>query len=373
MTAIPRTFGSDPAVGVAEAAPADWEFLLAAVPAADYSHSRHWHESVCRLRPGARQIWWTVHRGDQLVAGLGAVLTPAFRRVARVLPLHRLDSSVEGTSGGPLLHPDLTPAEQDHIFAALTKAFLARRPTGAATAALALNPLSEKRFGKLLAGANGWVRHDSPTAMISLDGGIDTVDKQRLVMNKRNERNRGLRRGAEVFATRDADLLAEYYPIYGRASDHWGVATAPLDLLQGLLADPDDRVFFTCVRLDGTVIGGHLCLHLGERVFAWNGVTDPAFARTHFPATLCFWGDLVEACRRGARWLDCGASGGVSSLAGFKRYFGAELMERGFYVNDSPGMRFLRGVGDMAGYLRDRSGRRWHDDATGKTTRGGAA
>ncbi len=209
--------------------------------------------------------------------------------------------------------------------------------------------------------------------MVCLDGGIETVDKERLVMNKRNERNRGLKRGAEVFTTRDDDLLAQYYPIYEQASGHWGVTPAPLGLLRDLLNDPLDRVFLTCVKLEDRVIGGHLCLHLGERVFAWNGVTDPEFARSHFPATLCFWGDLVEACHRGARWLDFGASGGVNSLAGFKKYFGAELMERGFYVSDSPGLQAMRRLGNLLGRARQGGESRWHDGATGPRRTGGSA
>jgi hypothetical protein len=272
---------------------------------------------------------------------------------------------VEGTSGGPLLHAELPVATQDRLFALLCDAFLARRPQGLATVAVALNPSTETRFGRLLRERPAWVRHDSPTAMVSLAGGIDTVAGERLVMNKRNERNRGLRRGAEIVTTADAKLLAAYYPLYERASGHWGRTPTPLGLLQDLLADPRQRVYFTCVRLEEQVIGGHLCLHLGERVFAWNGVTDPAFARTHFPATLCFWGDLVEACRRGAQWLDFGASGGVHSLAGFKKYFGAETMDRGFYVSDSLAMRLLRrGAARTAG-LRGGTDTRWHDTPGG--------
>ncbi len=373
MTADSQFVGSGFELQAVADAPADWDTLVQAVPAADYSHTSHWHVSNCASGAGAGQLWLIVRRDGQLIAGLGAVLTPAFRRIARVLSMHRLDSSVEGTSGGPLLHPDLSAADADRVFIGLVAAFLSHRPSGLATATIALNPLNEKRFGHLLPLTGGWERQDSPTAMVSLAGGIETVAEQRLVMNKRNERNRGLRRGAEVFATTDADLLAAYYPIYKQASAHWGITPTPLALLSELLNDPADRVFFTCVRFEDQVIGGHVCLHLGDRVFAWNGVTDPAFARTHFPATLCFWGDLVEACRRGAQWLDFGASGGVNSLAGFKRYFGAEVMERGFYVNDSSSMKTLRGVGEIVGRLRSQTRRRWHDGATGKSRSGGSA
>ena len=94
------------------------------------------------------------------------------------------------------------------------------------------------------------------------------------------------------------------------------------------------------------MIGGHLNLHYGDRVIAWNGVTDPALARTHFPATAAIWGDLVESCARGARWLDLGGSGGVIRLEDFKRSFGAREQERGWYTSDAPALSLLRSLRD---------------------------
>lgn len=360
-------------VDLAAEAPPDWPALVASAPEADYAHTRHWHDTVCDHRPGSRQVWLTARRAGRLLGGMGAVLGPAPGRLGSLFHVQRLDSSIDGNSGGPLLQPDLPPAERAALFATLVNSFLARRPGGLATAAMALNPASEKEFGALLTGYGPWRRQDSPTAMVSLAGGIEVVARERLVMNKRNERNRGLKRGAEVFASHDADLLAAYYPIYERASAHWGVPATPLGLLRDLLADPLGRVFFTCVRLEGQVIGGHLCLHLGERVFAWNGVTDPAFARSHFPATLCFWGDMVEACRRGAQWLDFGASGGIQSLSGFKRYFGAEMFPRGFYVADTAALRFLRRMAGQWRGVRQGAASRWHDGAGGHTAQGGGS
>ena len=129
-----------------------------------------------------------------------------------------------------------------------------------------------------------------------------------------------------------------------------------------MLRDKDDRAFFVCVRLAGQVIGGHLNLHYGDKVLAWNGVTDPQYARTHFPATLCFWGDMVEACRRQARWLDLGGSGSVGSLAGFKKYFGAELRVRGLYTRDTWGSGLVKKGRDTWRNRRGGSGpQRWHD------------
>jgi hypothetical protein len=352
-------------------APAGWDALVAADGSNDYPHTAHWNESAAAAIPGAVVVWLTVAGEGRLLAGLVAVE----RRAGRgLLARRRYDSSCEGTSCGPLVSADLPPDRRDALVGDLLRAFARLRsgPLGAVT--VALGPERESRLGHLLARDGSWVRHDSPTAVIDLAGGADEVSARRLSMTKRNERNRGLRRGAVIDVTHDRAALVEYYPLYLAAAAQWGVEPTPLPFLEALLADPAGRVFFTRVRVDGRIVGGHLNLHLGDRVFAWNGVTDPAVARTHFPATLCFWGDIVEACRRGARWLDVGASGGISSLDGFKRYLGAEARARGYYVDEGAAMRSLRTARAMA--RRPRFGRaapdrRWHDGRDGEPQAGG--
>jgi hypothetical protein len=353
---------------MSDRAPGEWTDLLARDPAAEYTHSQHWTKTVCDHLPGAGAVYLTVRRSGDLVGGLNAVGSPSPRKIWG-LPMgrRRLDSSFEGTSGGPVIAGDLDKHEKDLIFGLLVDALGARRGGLLGSCSMVLSPAQEERFGRLMRHRSGWVRHDAHTAVVSLSGGIDQVEKERLVMNKRNERNRGLRRGAEVFATDDPALLKVYYGIYHQAARHWGIDPVPYPLLQALLCDDDNRVFFTCVRLEGKVIGGHLNLHFGQKVLAWNGVTDPRYARTHFPATLCFWGDLVEACRRGAAWLDLGGSGSVGTLAGFKKYFGAELQMRGLYVRDSSLTGLLRKGRDLwRGKRGISSPQKWHDSTSGE-------
>ena len=348
-------------------APDDWTDLLSRDPSAEYTQTRYWTEAVCTHLPGARAVWLSLRRSGLLVGGMNVVERTGEKRLKGLIPgRRRLESSLEGTSGGPLVAGDLGSAEQDHVFGMLIDglAGLSLGPLG--TIAMVLGPAQEKRFGPLMRKRPGWVRNEAPTAAVSLDGGIEQVQKSRLVRTKRNERNRGLRRGVEVFPTDEVELLREYYGIYQRATRHWGVEPAPLALLESLLLDPAGRVFFICVRFEGKVIGGHLNLHYGDRILAWNGVTDPALSRSHFPGTLCFWGDLVEACLRNAAWLDMGGSGGVGSLVGFKKYFGAELQMRGLYIRDSRAAGILRKGRDL---WRRRPGTgstvRWHDAVAG--------
>jgi hypothetical protein len=355
------------AFDISDRAPDDWPGLLSRDPSAEYSQTRYWIDAVCTHLPDARPVWLTMRRDGVLVGGMCAVERLSGSKAAGLIPRRkRMESSLEGTTGGPLVAYDLEQAEEEHVFNRLVDGYGSATVGWLGTRALVLGPTQEKRFGSLMQSRPEWVRTDAPTAAVSLQGGPDTVQSTRLVRTKRNERNRALRRGVELINSQDLELLREYYGIYLQATRHWGIEASPLALLEYLLQDPGGRVFFICARFEGQVIGGHLNLNFGPRVMAWNGVTDPAFSRSHFPSTLCFWGDMVEACRRGAAWLDMGGSGGVDSLVGFKKYFGAELQMRGLYVRDSLAAGIIRKGRDR---WRARPGiapaPRWHDEVSG--------
>lgn len=351
-----------PTVDVHTEPPRDWDDLLEAAPTAEYSHTAHWLAAGGRCLAETTPRFWTVRMDGRLVGGLAA----AVRRGEGWPPRGRQESSLDGTSGGPVIAGDLPHARQEEVFTALVDAYGSGLRPGLDTCAMVLGPAIETRFGPLMSGMSGWFRQDAPTAAVSLEGGFEHVELHRIGKNKRNERNRGLRRGLEVRITRDADLLASYHPLHLAASRVWGTPPTPLEFLQDVLADPGDGAFFSCALLEGRVVGGHLCLHRGDRILAWHGVTDPAVSRSHFPATVLVCADLEEACRRGAAWLDLGGSGDQGSLAGFKKFFGAELQMRGLYRRETMGMRLLRGGRSFIDRLRGGGpGSRWHDAGEG--------
>lgn len=349
--------------------PPEWEQLLEADPCSDYFHTAHWTTSARDHHPGLEAFWLCARFEGRLVGGLAGV--------SRTKPVVRWESNLEGTSGGPLLDSSLEDTLRQYVFQELMAAYLGLRSSALGTTCVSLNHSQEASIGQWLRRSDvAWACQDTPAAVIPLDGGLEFVEMNCLNKNKRNERNRGLRRGARVEITNDANLLAAYYPIYEKASLRWNLPGAPLAFLQALLADGssaspgNSRTFFTCIMLDDQVIGGHLNLQYRDRVIAWNGVTDPQFAKTHFPATLAVWGDIEESCRREARLLDLGGSGGVVSLSGFKKNFGATDEMRGHYVLDSMGMKILRGGRKLLQGLRsgssDQKPKRWHDKAPDK-------
>ncbi len=337
--------------------PDDWTGLLAADPQADACHGPFWLTTLARHRPGTRPVWWTVRDEGRLLGGLAALETPG--------RLGRLDSGPDGTSGGPVVRADLPADDAHRVATCLLDAFVAARGGGLRGCGIALNAGHEQRWGGLLAADRRFRRRDVSSAVLSLEGGPEAV-AARFRKSKRNERNRALRRGCEVVVTDASGLLVAWHRLHVRACARWGTAPLPLALVHDLVTarpGPDGAgAFFTCVLAEGEVVGGHLNLHRGDWVTAWSGVTDPAAASTYFPSTLAVWGDVEEACRRGARWLDLGASGGIAGLAEFKRTLGAETRARGWYLAEGPVRRLLRG----AAGLRRGGRRRWHDRDPGR-------
>ena len=299
--------------------------------------------------PGSRPLWLGVRADGRLLGGLAALATAG--------RLGRLDSGPDGTAGGPLVRADLPAAEAEAVARTLFEALVGVRGGALRGCGVALNPGHEERWGALLAADPHWRRRSVPAAVLDLEGGPEAV-AARLRKSKRNERNRSLRRGCEVGVSTEGEDLAAWHRLHVRAARHWGTQPLALGLLQDLVAQPTGRdggsAFFTCVKCEGRVIGGHLNLHRGPWVTAWSGVTDPDLARTHFPSTLAVWGDVEEACRRGARWLDLGASSGLATLADFKRTLGAVPRERGWYLAERAPRRLLRRFGGPAPRRRPR-------------------
>lgn len=332
--------GGEAEVALSGTVPEGWDVLVGDDPSADFFHTPNWTVAICTHLPHLEPVWLTINEGGKLAAGLVAVrCRSTFRLGPLPVCIDRLESSHQGTSGGPLISNRLSIARQARLFSQLVTAYRELRGSGLADCHLSLNPQHEVRFGGLMQTAAGWRQRPLNSAILDLSGGAEEVATRRMAKSKRNERNRALRRGAEVFATNEESLLDAYYPLYESACRHWGKPALPLELLAELLNDSQGRVFMTCVRLAGQVIGGHINCHHGQGVVAWNGVTDPAFANTHFPATLAIWGDIEESCRRGANWLDLGSSGGIGSLTNFKKLCGAKDRMRGWYVHETPLIR----------------------------------
>jgi CelD/BcsL family acetyltransferase involved in cellulose biosynthesis len=320
-----------PRVRVSRAAdaPSGWDALAAG---AGFFHGSLWTECVARHVPGVRPLWLVATLDGREAGGLAAV-------ERRRGPFRLLESHFEGTAGGPVVAAGLEPARQDEVAGALLDSFrrLCSRPLTLG-AAVALTPDADARWGPLAARA-GLRRREVPAAVLDLAGGVDAVEYGVFPKNRRNERNRALRRGLTAGVTCDAAAaLDEFYGVYLAATRRWATAPVPLPLLRDLLRRGAGAAFLSWVRWEGRVIGGHFNLHAGPTVTAWVGATLPEH-NDKFPATLLIGTDIEEACRRGAARLDLGGSGGIAGVAKFKELLGAGEEIRARWETAQPAYR----------------------------------
>ena len=332
-------------VEAAIAAPPGWDAWLETIAGAEPAASAWWTDAAARHFPSASALWLTARLDGRLAGGLAAV---GRRRHS----WQRFESSVEGSPAGPVLDPALDATTGDAVFTALTTAYAARVRGRTVAAVLTLGSTSEAAFGARLATGPAWRREEVPTAVVDLAAGLAHVEAHVLSNNRRNERNRGLKRGCTLHASSDAGDLAAWYPLYREVAQGWAQAPVPLSFMQDLARSRPDRAFLVQVRRGGEIIGGHFCVHWGDRVSALYGASRRDIAKELFPATLLYWQDLVEGCARGAACLDFGGFGGQAGLRHFKRLMGTSEELRAQYSCTQPAWRAL-----LAARRRWRGGR----------------
>ncbi len=306
-------------------APPGWDAWLETIAGSEYAASAWWTTAAARHFPAASALWLLARHDGRVVGGLPAVSRRRFT-------LRKFESSVEGSPAGPVLDPALDEATRDEAFAALTAAYAARVGGRTVSADLTLGRANEARHGASLAAEAGWRREEVPTSVVDLSAGLAHVEAHVLSNNRRNERNRGLKRGCTLGASSDLADIAAWYPIYREVAQDWVQSPVPLAFMQDLARARPDRAFLVLVRHAGAIIGGHFCVHWQDRVCALYGASRRDVAKELFPATLLYWQDLVEGCARGAVVLDFGGFGGQAGLRRFKQLMGASEELRAQYT-----------------------------------------
>lgn len=311
----PDAAGTAVTVEVAPEAPAAWDDALASDPCVEFTTGSLWTTLAARHYRGATGLWLAAYQGGDLIGGL-----PLLRRRRRGLA--RLESSFDGTAGGPLVRSDLGPERRPEVVLALVRVLAGLLGGSTGLAAVTLAGPDREHDARLLA-REGWQAQDFASAVVDCRQGLEHVGSRLWTNNRRNERNRGLKRGCTLHADPDPEALADWYPLYIAKARQWAQAPVPYALLADLLINHPDRVCFDHVRLAGQVVGGHLGFISRRRLVAWQGAARPDLARTHFLTTLLYWRNLMTACERGLDAVDFGGNVGRDSLWDFKRRCGA--------------------------------------------------
>ena len=308
-------------------APPRWDRFLARVPDAEFAAGASWTTLASQHYPGARPLWAVVETaGGELLGGL-----PVF--VQRRWGCVRLQSSFDGTVAGPQVAADLPGELQDRVFAALCR-WLAGQVGGRTVLAVmtVASPDARRRLSALGQAESPPGRRlrlePFQSAVVDCRPGPQRIAYEAWTKNRRNERNRGLRRGCTLHVEPDAAALADWYPIYLAQARGWAQSPVPLGFVQDLWRHERARVLLNTVRLEGRIVGGHFCVvSRNRRVPSLSGA-EPSLLGTHFLNTLLYWQDILHACAMGLEAVDFGGCVGKDSLWEFKRRSGGEPQER---------------------------------------------
>ncbi len=328
-------------VMASEGLPGAWAGLLAACPDHSAGQDGRWLELAARHYRGAGLRVLLAEHDGAVVGGLAAV---ARRRHG----LDRLESSVDGLPGGPLLAAGLPDAVRWSAFAALCGAYADLAGGRTALVIQTLDRPPALALADQLADRR-WAASDFTASVVDCREGLEHVERRLWTNNRRNERNRGLKRGCVLATERDPAVVREWYPLYVASAASWAQAPLPAGLVTSLLREAPDRFLMTTCRRDGRLLGGHLCVRTAGQLLAWQSGVEAAALREVFVATLLYWQDAVTACAEGLEAVDYGGSVGRDTLADFKRRCGGRPQPRRVLVASS---RLGRAARRGAGILR---------------------
>lgn len=160
------------------------------------------------------------------------------------------------------------------------------------------------------------------TAVIDCSAGFDAVLANVRGVTRRMA-GQAERRGVvcELGSIRE---LETYFDILRQASVGWGLPKPPVsyELLHAVLerGGSDAQLWFA--KLDGEAIGGGVVLFGSEELFFWSAAMRREFGR-YRPSNALNFALIREACTRGVRWYNLGASEGLEGVARFKEDLGA--------------------------------------------------
>ncbi len=160
------------------------------------------------------------------------------------------------------------------------------------------------------------------TAVIDCSEGFDAVLANIRGVTRRMA-GQAERRGV-MCERADASDLPIYFDILKIASQGWGLPKPPVsfELLDAVLKRGGDDAQLWFALLDGKPIGGGVVLFGSDELFFWSAAMLRDYGK-YRPSNALNLALLRNACERGVRWYNLGASEGLEGVARFKHDLGA--------------------------------------------------
>jgi hypothetical protein len=143
----------------------------------------------------------------------------------------------------------------------------------------------------------------------------------------------------------------EYYQVYQQSLQRWGdkaVSKHRWELFQDLFERQSPNIRLWLAKLDGQIVSGAVCLYGKQTIAYWHGASLEEYFNLR-PVNLLMYTIMQRGRESGQLWFDFGSSGGLESVANFKRSFGATPLSCPIVCR---GTRFRRVVDTLAHWVK---------------------
>jgi GNAT acetyltransferase-like protein len=306
---------SDAAARCADRPPAAWGALVATHPAATPAHRPELWEAIAATHAGFTGAFLNVEEHGAWIGGAPVM----FERRGPFAWAHALPWLL---TGAPLAAPGREAVVDVAVARGMAEAACARRVIGGAWTCY--RPAGEPVAPPALEGVGGETR-TLDTAVVDLSAGIEAAWR-RVDRKSRSD----LRRARERLAFAETPAgLSEAYVLHvaqGRAWPHH--RSRPMVLSARLLAVPSPlgpvARLFTVSDARGPLAAAFTLDHPREIMVWWSGARPEARRVNGFGRLM--WGIVEWAAAVGRARVNLGASGGLESVAAFKRSLGARVV-----------------------------------------------
>lgn len=170
----------------------------------------------------------------------------------------------------------------------------------------------------------GWRVEERATHVLGLSRDFEELWLRSFSSKNRNSCRKAEREGVRVTSERAESAFEEYYTLYLQASQEWGYRTPPYprSLFRALSRSAHAKVWLAWAPQEERPVAGAIVLLGSADAFYWSG----AMRRSHrglAPMNAILKAVIRDACERGLRYLDFGASPPEGGIQKFKESFGA--------------------------------------------------
>jgi len=162
------------------------------------------------------------------------------------------------------------------------------------------------------------------TALIDLEGGVDSVWENTLRSKTRNHVRRGRKEGFTVHSGHDQ--VPYFHRVFHTHMRDLGSPAHCLRFYNSIVEHLGERARFIVVREGRALVAGALLFEVNGTAMNYHTVALKQYNR-RCPNYLLYWDMIMRSCTRGNGQFDMGRSEDESSNLLFKRHWGARIVE----------------------------------------------